>query len=127
MARGAPGCGDHLRRVGRWLRRRRRGRRASAGDERAFDVHASTTLTTADSGKAQYIARLNKACRKAWMVARVDSRESRIPYRLHRHSRYFGRVLHTGADRSDVTNAERGSPAQTAVYPAGPFVGQGGG
>jgi hypothetical protein len=40
---------------------------ASAGDEdHTYSVEASTTMTTADIGKAQFIARVNKICRKAW-------------------------------------------------------------
>lgn len=41
---------------------------ASAGGEKTFQVYASTTVTTADISKAQFVPRVNKICREAWKI-----------------------------------------------------------
>jgi hypothetical protein len=42
---------------------------ASAGDgSKAYDVEASTTMTTASITKAQFVKRVNQICRQAWVV-----------------------------------------------------------
>lgn len=41
---------------------------ASAGGDEAYQVYASTTITTADLNRAQFIARVNGICRQAWKI-----------------------------------------------------------